>query len=378
MSHGAQPEGYRWHRQALVVDLHVDTVQWVHDEGADLATGFEPAQVDVPRLRAGGVDAVFFAAWVSPAFIRRREAFARAHALARTVRDLPSRISDFRFAGSVAEVTRAAASGKIALCLAVEGGHAIENSIERLKELYALGARYLTLTWTNTHDWADAAGAERRHAGLAPFGREVVRAMNGLGMMVDVSHVSDETFFDVLDTSTASVLASHSGARAQTEHPRNLSDDMMRALAENGGVVGMPFYSLFVDPAFREPFRLWEASVRARLEAARSRYPDDPPRADRAAEAVCRAEAARLPRVALDRVVEHIDHAVEVAGIDHVALGSDFDGIVHAPEGLEHVGQLPNLTEALRNRGYEEEALRKILGANVLRVWSAVERAAGA
>lgn len=369
-----EAEDLRIHRDALVVDLHVDTVLWAHDAGADLAAGFEPAHVDVPRLRAGGVDAVFFAAWVHPTYVERGRAFTRALELGRAVRALASGTPGLRFAGSPADVERAAARGEIAVALGVEGGHALENSLERLEELYALGARYLTLTWTNSHDWADAAGGERRHGGLAPFGREVVRRMNALGMIVDVSHVSDEAFFHALEASDAPVIASHSAARSITPHPRNLTDDMLRALGQAGGVVGIPFYSRFLDPDFEPPYRRWEAEVRPRLEAEWARRPDAPGRAERAAHRIARAEARRLPPVAVEAVVRHIDRAVEFAGIDHVALGSDFDGIVHAPEGLEDAAEWPNLTAALRRAGYDEGSLRKILGGNALRAWREVER----
>ena len=362
-----------------VVDLHVDTILWAHDAGADLVRGHEPAHVDVPRLRAGGVGAVFFAAWVHPAFVARSTAFARARSLLECARRLASATAELALAVDVAGVERASAAHKIALVLAVEGGHAIEDSLERLAELHALGARTLTLTWTNTHAWADAAGeAERRHGGLAPFGREVVRRMNELGMIVDVSHVSDETFFDALEVSEAPVIASHSAVRSLAPHPRNLSDEMLRALGEQGGVVGIPFYSHFLDPAFDEPYRRWRADVQPRADAAWVRFADEPGRAERAAQRVWLAEATRLPRVALDCVVRHIDRAVELAGIDHVAIGSDFDGIQHTPDGLEHAGRFPNLVDALRRRGYDEPSLRKIIGSNALRVWGQVERRARA
>lgn len=359
-----------------IVDLHVDTILWAHDDGADLAAGHPVAHVDVPRLRAGGVGAVFFAAWVHPAFVERGVAFARARSLLECARRLTSESTQLELAVDVAGVERASESGKIALGLGVEGGHAIEDSLERLAELATLSARYLTLTWTNTNGWADAAGDERRHGGLAPFGREVVRRMNDLGMMVDVSHVSDETFFDALEASDAPVIASHSAVRSLAPHPRNLSDEMLRALGQQGGVVGIPFYSHFLDPAFDEPYRSWRAEVQPRADAAWARFADEPGRAERAAQRVWLAEATRLPRVSLEWVVRHIDRAAELAGIDHVAIGSDFDGILHTPDGLEHAGRIPNLIEALRRRGYDAPSLRKVLGLNALRVWDEAGRRA--
>lgn len=357
----------------------MDTILWAHDDGADLVRGHDPAHADVPRLRAGGVGTVFFAAWVHPAFAERGAAFARARGLLECARRLASETAGLQLAVDVAGVERASAAGKIALALGVEGGHAIEDSLDRLAELHALGVRYLTLTWSNTHSWADAAGeAERRHGGLAPFGREVVRRMNDLGMMVDVSHVSDEAFFDALDASEAPVIASHSAVRSLAPHPRNLSDEMLRALGQQGGVVGIPFYSHFLDPAFDEPYRRWRAEVQPRADAAWARFADEPGRAERAAQRIWLAEATRLPHVALDWVVRHIDRAVELAGIDHVAIGSDFDGILHTPDGLEHAGRIPNLVGALRRRGYDEPSLIRILGSNALRVWAEVERRARA
>ena len=332
--------------------------------------------MDLPRLRAGGVDAVVFAAWVHPAYVARGTAFARAAGLVRSVRALAARPDGFVLATRPEDVARAAAEGRVAACIGVEGGHAIENSLERLRELYALGVRLLTLTWTNTNDWADAEGDARRHGGLAPFGRDVVRTMNRLGMMVDVSHVSDEAFYDVLDANEAPVVASHSGVRSHTAHPRNLSDAMLRALAAQGGVVGIPAYGRFVDPGFDAAFARWEAALGERLARARASHPDDPGRAELAAERVRRAEAHRLPRVPLDRVVEQIERAVDVAGIDHVAMGTDFDGIPHTPAGLEDASRWSNLARALAARGYDADAVAKVLGANALRVWRAVERAA--
>src|SRR5690606_15987948 len=254
-----------------------------------------------------------------------------------------------------------------ALMIGVEGGHAIENTIEKLRILHRKGARYLTLTWNNTHDWADAAGDEPRHGGLTPFGREVVREMNRLRMIIDVSHVANTTFWHVLEESSAPVIASHSCARAQAEHFRNLDDEQLRALAAAGGVVGVNAFPTFLDTRFAEAFTRIEERAEALERDLRTRY-RDPQRARQEARTWMAAAIAELPPVPIDRLVDHIDHIVQTAGIDHVGLGCDFDGIPCTPEGLEDVAAIPRITELLLRRGYDDDDVKKIPGENFLRI----------
>lgn len=338
------------YRDALVVDLHNDLPSRVVEEGYDpdvrhdAGVGPGLGHTDVPRLVESGVGAQWLVAFPEPrvasatapldgralegSFARAMAMIDAVHALARRH---PGRLA---FAASASDVRTARAAGRVALLVAVEGGHAIEDSLERLRELHAAGARYLTLTWNNGTAWAGAAegmGGTRR-GGLTPFGRDVVGELNRLGVLVDVSHVSTATFWDALDASTAPIIASHSNARALCDHPRNLHDEQLRAIAASGGVIGLNFYSEFVDPRFAE-------------------------RADRSPLAL---------------LADHAEHIATVAGIDHVALGSDFDGIRASPQGIDDVRSFPRLVQALVDRGWRDDDVRKLLGANAMRVMDAV------
>jgi membrane dipeptidase len=257
--------------------------------------------------------------------------------------------------------------------MGIEGGHAIEDSLPALREFYRLGVRYMTLTWNNTNNWADAGRGEKKHNGLSEFGKEVVREMNRLGMMVDVSHVSDKTMSDALDVSKAPIIASHSSARALSNVPRNIPDDLLKRIAQNGGVVQVNFYSEFVDAATVGPQSdEREARLKDQQAAINEKYKDDP---ERRAEESDKLEAANpLPPLPLSKLIDHIDYIVKVAGIDHVGLGADFDGANDMPEGAKDVSMLPNITYELLKRGYSEQDIRKILGENLLRAFSQVEK----
>jgi membrane dipeptidase len=279
--------------------------------------------------------------------------------------------NDFVMAFSAADIREAKRRGKIAALLGIEGGHAIENSLATLREFYRLGVRYMTLTWNNTNDWADAGRGQHIHHGLTDFGREVVREMNRLGMLVDVAHVSDETMSDALDVSKVPIIASHSSARALNDVPRNIPDDLLKRIAKNGGVVMVNFYQVFIDPNVAEANRARSAQLKAQEDEIEQRFHDDP---ERIAEEEDRLEAQHpLPATPLSVLIDHIDHIVRVAGIDHVGLGADFDGAVDMPEGARDVSELPNITYELLRRGYSERDVRKILGENFLRVFSEVE-----
>jgi membrane dipeptidase len=270
-----------------------------------------------------------------------------------------------------ADVRRIVASGRVAGILAIEGGHAIEEDLALLRVFHELGVRYLTLTWNNPISWAWPARAKGADAGLSPFGREVVREMNRLGMLVDLSHASEKTFYDALETASVPVLCSHSCARAICDHPRNLRDEQLRALARNGGVVGVNFYSGFLSRPFVESKRGLDERDDAERAELRERHRDDPARMDAELRRVSRAyDAAEgaLPRPPLAVLLDHVEHIARVAGVDHVGLGSDFDGVGALPEGIDDCEDLPLVTEGLLARGFPEGDVRKILGENFLRV----------
>jgi len=256
--------------------------------------------------------------------------------------------------------------------MGIEGGHAIENSLATLREFHRLGVRYITLTWNNTNDWADAGRGEKKHNGLSDFGKDVVREMNRLGMLIDVSHVSDKTMSDALDVSKAPVIASHSSARALTNQPRNIPDDLLRRIAKNGGVVQVNFYAAFIDADAIKTGAERDKRLKAQTDAIALKYKDDP---ERLAEEEDKLEAANpLPPTPISKLIDHIDHIVKVAGIDHVGIGADFDGANDFPEGAGDVSMLPNITYELLKRGYNEKDIRKILGENFLRVFAEAER----
>jgi membrane dipeptidase len=270
---------------------------------------------------------------------------------------------------------------RLAVLMGVEGGHAIENDLGVLEGFYRRGVRYMTLTHSHANDWAGSSGDEKPDAprGLAPFGEKVVATMNRLGMMVDVSHVSDATFADVLRVTRAPVIASHSSARALCDVPRNMTDDMLRAVAKNGGVVQVNFFPVFIDPDYA---RAWKAdqtrrdAAEAALDASLAKA--TPKERSLAWTRVERAEGARYPRPPFAKLIDHIDHIAKVAGVDHVGLGSDFDGVPSLPQGIDSAADLPKITAALLARGYGEADVEKILGGNLLRVMRAVETVARA
>jgi len=357
-------------QQPIVVDGHIDTPQRMLDMKTDITARLSDGHVDVPRMKEGGLTAAFFSIWVDARY-GPGTAFGRALALIGAVRALADTSPEVELATSADDVRAAAGRGHVAALMGVEGGHAIENSLEKLDSLYRLGVRYMTLTWNNGNDWAGSSADPKRHGGLTPFGRQVVRRMNELGMLVDVSHVSDETFWDVIATSTRPVIASHSSCRALAHHPRNLSDDELRAVAKNGGVVGINFYPVFLDEHFRHQYEELRRRLKPETDAIRARYRGRPGESAFEVDKFVGEQAESLDVPAIDRLVDHIEHAVQVMGIDHVGLGSDFDGISVLPRPLKDATSLPELVRALEARGYRDEALRKILGENFLRVLTA-------
>jgi membrane dipeptidase len=365
------------HRRAIVIDTHNDVTTPMTNDDYDLGGAPPtPYRTSIARMKQGGLTAEFFSLYVKPWYVEHGGAARRTLDMIDSVhRAVERHPNDLMFATSVADIRRAKQQGKIAALMGIEGGHAIEDSLATLREFYRLGVRYMTLTWNNTNNWADAGRGEKKHHGLSDFGREVVREMNRLGMLVDVSHVSDETMSDALDVSKAPIIASHSSARALSNVPRNIPDDLLKRIAKNGGVVQVNFYSQFVDATTVSPQSAErDKRLKAQQDALNEKYKNDP---ERLAEESDKLEAANpLPPLPISKLIDHIDHIVKVAGIDHVGIGADFDGANDMPEGAKDVSMLPNITYELLKRGYSERDIRKILGENFLRVFAEAERVA--
>ncbi len=378
-SSGVSPQAAQVHSRAIVLDTHADTTQrMVFDPRFNIGERHSDGNIDIPRMRDGGMDALFFSIWVpsdvtGPPAVKR--AFDQIDAVREAVRTHPN---DLVLATTVADVRKAAADKKIAALMGMEGGHMIDDDMRLLRDYYALGVRYMTLTHFKNNNWADSSTDKPAHNGLTAFGKDVVREMNRLGMMIDISHVADKTFYDVIGLTKVPVVASHSSSRVIANHPRNMTDDMMRALAKNGGVIMINYHAGFLSEEFRVASekrsgniveQMAEMSKKCGGNEACTTMEDD--RVDH--EAMMNGQ---LPKVSWEKIIEHIDHAVKVAGADHVGLGSDFDGAT-MPLGMEDVTKLPKITDALLKKGYSEADVEKILGANLLRVMEAVEKGAG-
>lgn len=370
-------------KSAIVVDTHADTPQRFLDENYDIGSTDpkDAGHISLDKAKAGNLGAEFFSIWVEPE--TNQGHFAR-HTLdlIDSVYEQAARHPDrMMMAFSVEDIERAHREHKLAALLGIEGGHSIENDIHLLRDFYRLGVRYMTLSWSNTNEFADSSGDINdpkitHHNGLTDGGREIVTEMNRLGMLVDISHVADKTFYDVMAVSKSPVIASHSSARALTNHPRNMTDDMLRAVAKNGGVVQVNFFNAFIDEDYRKAS---EAQAKDRNDAVKTNaerlkasgktitYLDN--------DRIEREWAAKIPRPPLSALIDHIDHVAKVAGIDHVGLGSDFDGVSGAtPQGIDSAADLPKITQALLDRGYNAADIRKILGGNLLRVFRETER----
>ncbi|MEE9219677.1 MAG: dipeptidase [Acidobacteriota bacterium] len=368
---GPQEPWLRLHHQALVLDAHADSLGRVLDLGVDLGKRQADGHLDFRRMREGGLDAQFFSIWVDPAY--GEDSLRRGLRMIDALKQqLAQHSRQAELALSAADVRRLAREGRIAALIGVEGGGLILNDLGLLRTLYDLGARYMTLTWSVSHDWADSSGGPERWHGLNDFGREVVREMNRLGMLVDISHASEETFWDVLEVSEDPVIASHSSARALCDHPRNLTDAQIRALASRGGVVLVNFYPAFLDDDYRQRVEEAQRAAKADISALGAAYLDDPLGLSSALEELSVELQSDLPAPGISRIADHIQHIAKIAGVDHVGLGSDFDGVPRLPEGMEDCSQLPLLTRELWQRGFGEQDIRKILGENFLRVFEAV------
>jgi membrane dipeptidase len=367
------------HNSAILIDMHADTVQRMIDEGVDINTRLSDGHLDAARMREGGHDAQFFSIWVEPQYFGAggKSAVERADRQIAAVRALAEEHPEtWELATTAADIRRIAAAGRLAALMGLEGGYAIDERLENVEKYYRLGVRYMSPAWSVSLSWAGSSGdkvGETR--GLNEFGRAVVREMNRLGIMVDVSHVSDQTFWDIVETSTRPVIATHSGVRSIVNVPRNLTDEQLRALARTGGVCSVVFYPRFIEPGWQEAQRRVDAEI-APLVAEASRTAKGTPAQKKLARDRVREReyAKRLPPVSVARVVDHIDYIVKLVGVDHVGLGSDFDGIQSVPHDLSTVADFPNLTAELFKRGYTAADIHKILGGNMLRVMEEVER----
>ena len=369
-------EALRIHRQAIVVDGHNDITSPMVDENYDLGTpSVGKYHTDIARMKEGGITGQFFSIYVDAKYAKEGGSARRAlDMIDHVYRAAERHPNDLMMAVSVADIQRAKKQKKIAALMGIEGGHAIENSLMALRDFYRLGIRYMTLTHNNTNDWADSCCDTARHQGLSEFGQEVVREMNRIGMFVDISHVSDETMGDVLDVTRAPVIASHSSARALADRPRNIPDDLLRRIAKNGGVVMVNFYPAFLDQKVIDAQKERNERLKPQLDALSEQYKNDPKRLEEERNKLFAANP--LPTTPLSVLIDHIEHIAKVAGVDHVGLGSDFDGVTSLPQGMEDVSKLPNITYELLRRGYNERDIRKILGGNLLRAFSEVERVA--
>src|SRR5438445_7272021 len=363
------------HFSSIVVDTHDDTTQRLLDGKFDLGTRSATGSIDIPRMREGNLSAIFFSIWI-PSKITGFDAVNRALIQIDTVREqVRKHPNDLALATTAVEIREAHKRGKIAALMGVEGGHMINSDLAVLRTYAALGVRYMTLTHSGNNEWADSSTDKAVHNGLTDFGKDVVREMNRLGVMVDISHVSDKTFYDALEASKAPLFASHSSCLAICDAPRNMTDQMMKDLAAKGGVIQINYHAGFLSQEFRDAEKAHPEINKAIGEEVQKLCGDNEGcqliEGDRLTREY--VEQGKLPRVDWTKIVEHINHAVQVAGVDHVGLGSDFDG-ANMPYGMEDAARLPKITEALLKKGYSERDVRKILGENTLRVMTEVER----
>lgn len=375
----SQTEVDRITRDAILIDTHNDVTS-LTVEGYDITTPNKQGQTDLARMK-GFLGAEFFAVYVGAEYVKDNHSANRALQMIDTVRTdvVAAHPQEFVFATTADDIVRAHKEHKIAALMGIEGGHAIEDSLRLLRDYYALGIRYMTLTHFNTNNWADSQGdvdnpKVAHHDGLTPFGKDVVREMNRLGMMVDISHTADKTFWDALQTSTAPIIASHSGCRAVSSYTRNMTDEMIKALAAKGGVVQINFGCDFLSQRYFDASKPLQAAMREQYMDALKM--EDPAAKAAAIEKLRSEFTAKLPPATMADVIAQIDHAVKVGGVDHVGIGTDFDGVGCVPSDLDSYSKFPALTRALLEKGYSAEDIKKIYGGNLLRVMHAVEQRA--
>jgi len=370
------------HNSSIVIDTHADTPQRFVDEHWNFTDPLNGGMLNYESAKKGNLDAQFFSIWVDPsqypAHSSARRTLDLIDGTLEQVRRAPDKLA---LCTTADQIIAAHKQGKFAVLMGIEGGHSIENSLGLLRDYYRLGVRYMTLTWSNTNDWADSSGdiddpSIQHHNGLTPFGKQVVAEMNRLGMLVDISHVADKTFWDVIETTKAPVIASHSSARAITQAPRNMTDDMLRAVAKNNGVVMVNFFPAFIDEQWRAAWNASKPEREKEQDALEAQYKAKGlPVPFEASDKIDREYAARIGRAPFKSLIDHFDHVIKVAGIDHVGIGTDFDGIPQPPEGIDSAADLPKVTAALMARGYTADDMHKLLGENLLRVFRDVQAA---
>jgi membrane dipeptidase len=374
-----KPDAATVHKRAIVVDMHTDTTQRLVDEDVHLDSRLPDGHFDSVRAQQGGLDAQFFSIWVEPQLFGGggARAMERADVQIAAVKNLVQKHPEtWALATSAADIRRIAGEGKMAALLGLEGGYALDEKLENVQRYFEMGVRYMSPAWSVSTSWAGSSGDEVGSSrGLNEFGVNVIREMNRLGMMADVSHVSDKTFWDIIENSRSPVIATHSGCRAIANVPRNLTDDMIKAIAKSGGVVNVIFYPEHLEPGYGEKKKQVDNEIASMVQRASDNEPGDAVHKKMARDRVRREEfARRLPPVSVSRLVDHIDHVVKLVGIDHVGIGSDFDGVQITLSDLATVADLPNLTVELMRRGYSEAEIDKILGGNMLRVMETVEK----
>ena len=365
----------KFHFSAIVLDTHDDTTQRFFEKNFDLAKRNPDGHVDIPRMREGGMNAIFFSIWIDGRIMGAAAVQKALDQIDAVHQNVDKNWKEMAFCRTAEEVRRAHSQGKIAALMGVEGGHMIGNDIRVVRIFGDLGVRYMTLSHFYNDEWADSSTDKPAHNGLTDFGKEVVREMNRQGIMVDISHVSDKTFYDALEVSKAPLIASHSSCRALCNHPRNMTDDMIKALAAKGGVIQINYERSFLDQAYKDASEKATGGVVAAFDSAMKECNNDAAcfNAKRKEMQQKLEDSGALPHVSWERIIDHIDHVVKLVGPDHVGLGSDFDG-ADMPDGMEDCSKLPKITEALMRKGYKDEDIRKILGGNLLRVMESAER----
>jgi membrane dipeptidase len=377
------PDPAAVHNSALVIDTHADTPQRFVDEHWNFTDPLNGGMLNYDSAKRGNLDAQFFSIWVDPsqypANASARRTLELIDGTLEQVRKAPDKL---QFCTTADQIIEAHKSGKFAVLMGIEGGHSIEDSLALLRDYYRLGVRYMTLTWSNTNNWADSSGdiddpTIHHHNGLTPFGKEVVAEMNRLGMMVDISHVSDKTFWDVIAATRTPIIASHSSARALTQAPRNMTDEMLLAMKKNNGVVMVNFFPAFIDEKWRQAWNAQAPERKKAQDAMEAEYKAKGlPVPYTASDRIDREFAAKIGRAPFNSLIDHFDHVIKFAGIDHVGIGTDFDGIPVPPDGIDSAADLPKVTGALMARGYTAEDMHKLLGGNLLRVFREVQAAA--
>src|SRR5216684_3871339 len=364
------------HFSSVVLDTHDDTTQrLLFSKTFDLGKRNPDGHVDIPRMREGGMNEIFFSIWVDGRKMGPKAVQKALDQIDAVHENVKKYSKDMTFCRTAAEVREAHKNGKIAALIGVEGGHMIGNDVRMVRVFGDLGVRYMTLSHFYNDEWADSSTDKPVHNGLTDYGKEIVREMNRRGIMVDISHVSDKTFYDALEVSKAPLIASHSSCRALCNHPRDMSDEMIKALAAKGGVIQINYEMSFVDQAYKDASDKLSGGVVQVIDQLKKECSDDEACMGKKMNEMHDKAVAdgKLPHVGWERIIDHIDHAVKLVGADHVGLGSDFDG-ASMPEGMEDASKLPKITEALMRRGYKDEDIRKILGGNLLRVMEQNEK----